>query len=1136
MVGEEGAEGGNAFTPHGQGTLICVVFIKSNMGSSEKSRTVVSLPYELLVREFGEVHALQDVVLLSICVYNGAFSRGRREGVGRLTVHPQYRTVHCLWAEDQPVLDKSPCLLQYFSDPSAFARGEDYLNSANPHVPQVNGTDESPTTNEADSTASLGPLPQRPETGNTHKGGVYQQYLGMLTLSYYTTNNKSDRPSFVGLFWASFVRFVPHGMGELCDMRGVRYCGLWKKGEKYGFGVEYEPNSASSFTGFGSGSTIYIGGFKYNQREGLGMMQYCKTGVTICGAWKSGKALNLADVTLPSRPFSLHRAQWNSFDECAFRHASLVRCETSLSGVWEPLFAAVDDAVASKEESFLHNDGNGSEKNGDNNVDANNWSDDPSSLVLLISSIMERAEFKNVLMTFQRCFYFLYKRCVSGEQRPDPRLENKRNIDGDLCRGDRGGVIDHILSLPIISKLTQMSHDRCGASSPETRKRNCIWCSPSWCEEVGLSKGGGNPRCFHTPNNTEGLASRMSPTAMFHSAMCDTASFVSSVRLRLFAYVAAHPAAGSLAGSRRVLTVCWDTVYSLVAPVLHDLALSMECEAGISTAIALRRCAHLALNDFVPSVTEAMATADVSGNDEQGALKRLSSVFASPPVHWRRKVQTTNNGSLLDFSSCAGDTSGVRTSEECCEEGDVVYAPPSALLSAFATLHKLAVRTFVDDPLLRERWLIYGIVTMFETYAGEDVSDIVSIISDILESLKRLRYVYPTIRSCSPLSTKLVTLGGHSNGFVYPLDELRTRLRFILLGGATETVMSSFKKCSAEDGNGDGICSFVGGEMRLDAGNSTLLDQCIERALCLPVSEMQEALRKRIVENSIECVFATSGSATSSDEKLQTKQQASPLKMYGNLPSEMLLWIMERVGHALEPVYCYRTSGKSTLGRKGLGPRHINQTASSPLAASISTVETSMCGLGSGTRTDAAPTLSHRWTYFIPNSIRSHVPTASRHRGETVIDSFHAEAVARLITLTENIQFSLLRKLLAHIGIQMELSMRFCYDDEEDSLLLLQPVVRESIGSTQEDKKGSLCILQNVIPISTYTDSLSNTNSPISGDPVCCVGKEAVLTLQLKDNFFGSLLWEVLTDTWIATLNALRAGAVSGHSKSKNAQ
>ncbi|CBH08922.1 hypothetical protein, conserved [Trypanosoma brucei gambiense DAL972] len=1164
MRGGEGSRG--ALIPHGKGTLLWVLYATAPDISFTDPSGSVGLPYELLVREFGEVNTLRDAVLLALCVYSGSFNSGKQWGGGSLTIYPQCVKLDCCWEDGKPMLKRNYCVLYYPASSQAASCGD----SAGSNSGRSGGS--------SDSTASLGTLLR---SGLTRAGKAAtastanHQYIGMLTMT--TVAGKAQCSLTAGLAWSQHVQFMPDGIGEMCYQGGVRYCGEWKSGRQHGFGVEFDPK--------GFGSMVYIGRFENNRRCGTGTLYNCKAGVVVSGTWSEGKLCSAVDVGLPSWPFVLRNAQWTNVDEWSFEKASLVHSDTSLNGTWEPLFSDFDSALTDpadleKEEMLLQKGTNGG---GDSDADggADEW--ERSSVIVLLRSFLQRKELKATLMLFQRCFYFLYKPCAGGARWLDAemltplRKSKQQQNDGEPATVGSSGA-----SLPVFAKLRDLGRTDCGISFFSDRGRH--WCAPSWCNEMGLGSGGGNSTggdgyvgygCFHTASTAEGLAARLPPEALFKWAARDLAFVVSSVRLRLLSCIASHPAAGSLVGSRHVLAVCWDTVYSLVAPVMHDLASAVEIKAYLETSMALKRCINLCPSGFVCSTHLSEASSAAVSNDEiQGVIRRCGFVFSSPSRHWRRRATETNNGKLLQFGPY------VSNEIDCTSEEAVTYATPSTLLAAFATLRCYADRLFPRNELLRERWMSGSIANAFTKaaevhpqlamsppavlrvlatlatevnpaypFAMEDVlgideqrgvmlsstridsgdrdasiTDVMSLLLAAHESAVRLRHAYPNIRHVVSyvVSSGSGTHNAHRFDAVYPLDELAVRTRFVLLGVAAEVVQQQhmwFGRLVSRDNvrSGNGECNnsylYCSDEdvahpqvMSNDASGDELaqMKERAERVLRLPVWVMQEQISKRCADQHTP--------VGKGERKLQTQTPST----------EVLRWVMKCVGSILELPNVSKVQGQSTQQAKASRQRSLDSSVrvtqdlwqADPVLAVSSECNDEDCGRRESLSDSGLLGQSFKWKHFLPSIPPFTVAAADARRHTVAVELAATQFITgtqpdALLTSGEILNFALIQKLLADVGVTAKLCMRFCYDNEEDSLFSPQ------LGATRGNGEDLTLSFNSLNAAANEEES----DTPAS---VSCVGREAEFTLHMGSDFIGSLCWDVLADAWMAALTSLR--------------
>ncbi len=224
----------------------------------------------------------------------------------------------------------------------------------------------------------------------------------------------------------------------------------------------------------------------------------------------------------------------------------------------------------------------------------------------LLAAMMEKPDFTSVIATFQRCFFFLYGACAGND----------------------------------------------AAERPESVE------ALSWCFHTGLMG-----HCFHGS-----VRERTSTQETFSRAVADISSFVFSVRLRLLSFVAAHPKACDVNVSREVLRVCWDRVFSLVAPVLTHLSLSQQRRERAALHLACRRCQNLQLADFLgESTTTEMVDDDSSGRETERGEKRLrdlceefSTVIGGSLTETLSTTTTTSSGPLILFPSFTTVTEQLR--------------------------------------------------------------------------------------------------------------------------------------------------------------------------------------------------------------------------------------------------------------------------------------------------------------------------------------------------------------------------------------------------------------------------------------------------------------------------------------------
>ncbi|EKF30152.1 hypothetical protein MOQ_006044 [Trypanosoma cruzi marinkellei] len=1212
----------NVFIPHGVGKLVCFFYANgSTVGLAGKPGSLVGLPHTVVISEYGEVEELRDAVLLTFSMYTGSFSYGRRQGKGRLTVYPHY-FIDCLWDNDAPLLDRTPCVLCFLS--------KDSMSPANEK-------------------SQMKPTRVGGNSGKDMSANVKTQYIGMTSLI--SSGLTPHRGSFAGLAWAEQARFVPDGIGEILYPQGIRYCGFWQCGQRHGFGVEYDPNK----------STVYMGGFVYDQREGSGTLHYCTTGVLFSGSWKKGNLTESSNAILPTSPFILQGGLWKSYENWSFEHGALLRSSVPLSGIWEPLFLTFDEKLASAPWEHQGTSPTTTTTTTVEGLDNDEKDHADEKNILLLSNMMQSSEFKALLVPFQRCYYFLYKPCMGRGRRkcngntsleeaaghsptqwafssfPSPvaarsapvsrsSLLTTYNDENHPLSNSHDTLRNRWASLRCFQqeKLDMKSVERLSPFVLQLRELGSdyrqgfggapgggCWSCPSWCEEMGVVGGSGdNSRsiscniingigsgaihCFHTESVVESLAKRMSPAKLFERAMRDLASFVSSVRLRLLSYVAAHPFACNVSVSKRVLAVCWDSVYALVAPVIHELAAAAEAEAVIASSLALQRCTSLGRHDFIPMSFEKNFD-DVE--EDRMVTKRLARLFSSPTHHSRRVVEQTINGQLLCFSPHVG--SG--------QETPAVYFSPACMFVAFDSVYKRSVSLFPQQPLLQERWMSYSILEAFNhaegivprdalsppavlrilhflaaevnprysfpggsTESREDAiaskgqektlrvtngnstnrkdgrdssasmesdtvdveswlnsftafysapkgaTEVVSLVAFFRAGVDRLQSVYPSIRLNTLRSsvTDATVLEGGMLGIVYPLDELAVRTRFVLLA-ATEWLRNrqqqGGKECEWNINDGEEVAMTTDGENRDTARKANGL---IQRVLSLPISVMQLALRQQADEVSYEAIqMHEDGSMHSAEQRRQ--QEMSSI---ATSSSEVILWIVECIGRVLEsPNFPSAVTSSMAPRRTSMQPQETQQIwQPDPLLPNFGTKERCDSPVDSTGATPKEPswegTVSdhdggnvvgsqyhrYQWKHFIPNNMTfpnrsASLPLDDTNESHANTSVTAAATTSELLTEAEKLQISLLQNFLFEVGVWITLDMHSCYDNEEDvSSTSLAP----HAISPREEKTVRRCL-----------------------------GKEAILSLQVGHSFLGSRAWEVLADAWLAVCLRLRANA-----------
>ncbi|PWU95450.1 MORN repeat-containing protein [Trypanosoma cruzi] len=277
---------------------------------------------------------------------------------------------------------------------------------------------------------------------------------------------------------------------------------------------------------------------------------------------------------------------------------------------------------------------------------------------------------------------------------------------------------------------------------------------------------------------------------------------------------------------------------------------------------------------------------------------------------------------------------------------------------------------------------------------------------------------------------------------------------------------------------------------------------------------MQPALSQQADELSYETIHLHEDGLMHSVEQRRQQEMSS----IANFSSEVLLWIVECIGRVLEsPNFPSAVTNSMAPRRTSMQPRETQQLRQpDPLPFNLGnkercdfpaefTVATPKESSWGGAVSDqdegnvvGSQYLRYQWKHFIPNNMTFQNCSASLPLGDTNeshadTDASAAATTSELLTEAENLQILLLQSFLAEVGLWITLDMHSCYDNEEDvSSASLAPYAI----SPREEKTVRRC-----------------------------VGKEAILSLQVGLSFLGSRAWEVLADAWLAACLRLRANA-----------
>ncbi|CCD15638.1 unnamed protein product [Trypanosoma congolense IL3000] len=429
---------------------------------------------------------------------------------------------------------------------------------------------------------------------------------------------------------------------------------------------------------------------------------------------------------------------------------------------------------------------------------------------------------------------------------------------------------------------------------------------------------------------------------------------------------------------------------------------------------------------------------------------------------------------------------------------------------------------------------------------NSELTQVMALLLASYDSVERLQYTYPTIRYVPPPTD---TETGNPSNVVYPLDEFAVRARFVLLGAATDAVQCGHpwleclsNRCAQTGainignvchcGLGEDIAPRVVTNDTSPSGGVALMRQGIECALRLPVCVMQDKLNEWQAQLDV-CGtehHRTTEGGTSHD----TKKAQIPF-----LSSEVLSWVMKCVESVLELPNLYGMGKPAAASRMTSVQRSFESSVQSPrdtdgmghritAMAVVDECLNETTRSGASSSNNGTPALSYHWKLFLPHSRPFAVGTADIHRSTVAVDLFDTQSSGAqpegLITAAEVIHFTLMHRLLADVGIGLKLHVRFCYDNEEDTLFQWGPAGQTNACAADRDN-------HSLLSSHSLLDCASEkpTAAPATAT---CVGREATLSLQLSPDFSGSLLWEALETAWTSVVTAVKVGAKDAQSRS----
>ncbi|KPI88821.1 hypothetical protein ABL78_2080 [Leptomonas seymouri] len=479
-------------------------------------------------------------------------------------------------------------------------------------------------------------------------------------------------------------QYSPFSGSVLTSSLCTQYCGEWASGLPHGFGVELErvtdPTCAAlalSSATAGAGPplypwrTLFLGQYVRGERQGPGTYHGPQgseaTGVVVCGTWprtdppslhpapasQSGSA---TVVLLPSSPshgrglgvssfVTLQGARWveddgrepgghgsnrgSSSGGGTFPSATLRQSPAALSGMWEPLFRAVDEVVSQASAPLLPNEPE--EEDGSASASPSSSPDVMwQHARCVMDHLTQSPEFVSALLAFQACFACIYgydTAVAAGAGSAAFTTSNEAGKQGEapgpsssakdmLARlrnatAAEPAMADLPLSYPWCPMHSWCSVARLGTKGIDANgELHSSW-RPATLPEV---KQGCYTGCLHEPlsngaTHQQPTAARTAPTSgrvsglsgapcrprrpplsavaaalephaaahTFAHAMHSASAMVSSLRLRLLSCFAAYPDLCEIVMNHNtrdaaLLTYCWDLVYHYVGPILREKA------------------------------------------------------------------------------------------------------------------------------------------------------------------------------------------------------------------------------------------------------------------------------------------------------------------------------------------------------------------------------------------------------------------------------------------------------------------------------------------------------------------------------------------------------------------------------------
>lgn len=460
-----------------------------------------------------------------------------------------------------------------------------------------------------------------------------------LALSASTAGAGPPQYPWRSLFLGQYVNGKRHGPGTYHGAQGseateVVLCGTWPR------------NGQSSATAVATGPAAAAARADEDQTAATVVLlpASCGTGVTRAAGFGGATAASSPPPPLSSSFFSVQCVRWSDSGadegrkpECGssgcgggfFPVAKLRQSAAALSGMWEPLFRAVDDAVAGQSPALLFGDEEPSDgtRGGCGGDEAAVSNASPSRKALLwwracrvIDSFVTSPECVAALSTFHACFAFMYGEDVAAVA---------------AVQGPTATTVSAAGTAPSVSKEAALrllqrleSATTVASSSSSASLMGYPWCpAHSWCAMgrlgsssvslCGTQSGPGFAACLHSglsdgathyqpPPTASRLRTRqpggytkttcsersansaplrpplsaaaaaLEPFAAAHTfthAMHAAAALVSSLRLRLLSCLAAYPdlcevVMGDKECEDRIVQCCWHIVFCYVGSVL----------------------------------------------------------------------------------------------------------------------------------------------------------------------------------------------------------------------------------------------------------------------------------------------------------------------------------------------------------------------------------------------------------------------------------------------------------------------------------------------------------------------------------------------------------------------------------------